>query len=303
MSSRAPLFSRAHALAFIGAALALPACGGGSSGAPRVAVGAKNFTEELILGEIYAQVLEGNGFTVDRKLNLGGTNIAMEALRRGEIDLYPEYTGTALLTQLKRQPIADGKRIYAVVKAEYQKQYSLTWLDPAPANNTQALATTGALAAKYNLRTLSELAVAAPQLRLGAIPEFLKRSDGLPGLQRAYGGFRFKQTRLIDIGLKYKALFIGEVDVVVAFGTDGEIVGEHLTVFRDDKHFWPAYNVAPVVRDQTLKTYPAIATHLNKVAPLLTDAQMRSLNNEVSGSQKREAGDVARDFIKSHGLA
>lgn len=287
-------------MSVIAGALALPSCGGRSG--TQISVGAKNFTEELILGEIYAGVLEQNGFTVTRKLNLGGTDIAMEALRRGEIDLYPEYTGTALLTQLKQQPIADGKRIYAIVKAAYERQYGLTWLDPAPANNTQALATTAAISAQYHVRTLSELALAAPQLRLGAIPEFLKRSDGLPGLQRAYGGFRFKSTRLIDIGLKYKALAIGDVDVVVAFGTDGEISGEHLVVFTDDKHFWPAYNVAPVVRDQTLATYPAIATHLNKIAPFLTDTEMRSLNDQVAGAQKREASDVARDFIKTHGL-
>lgn len=292
--------TRGDALALVGATLATAACGGGGA---QISVGAKNFTEELILGEIYAQVLEQNGLRVARKLNLGGTDIAMEALRRGEIDLYPEYTGTALLTQLKGQPIADGKKIYALVKAAYEKNYGLTWLDPAPANNTQALATTAAIAAKYRLQTLSELAVAAPQLRLGAIPEFLKRSDGLPGLQRVYGGFRFKETRLIDIGLKYKALLIGDVDIVVAFGTDGEIIGEKLTVFRDDKHFWPAYNVAPVVRDQTLATFPAIAKHLNKIAPFLTDAAMRSLNNEVAGEHKREAGDVATEFIKTHGLA
>jgi osmoprotectant transport system substrate-binding protein len=292
--------TRGRALGLIGATLAAAGCGGGEQ--TQVAVGAKNFTEELLLGEIYAQVLAGHGLRVARKLNLGGTDIAMEALRRGEIDLYPEYTGTALLTQLKRPPVADGTQIYAIVKAAYEKQYGLTWLDPAPANNTQALATTGPLAAKYSIRTLSQLAAAASQLRLGAIPEFLKRSDGLPGLQRVYGGFHFKETRLIDIGLKYKALLIGDVDVVVAFGTDGEIVGEHLTVFTDDKHFWPAYNVAPVVRDQTLKAYPQIAPQLNAIAPLLTDTVMRSLNDEVAGKQKREAGDVARDFIKAHGL-
>ena len=292
--------SRADMLAVIAAGLSLPACSSGT--AAQISVGAKNFTEELILGEIYAQVLEGHGLRVTRKLNLGGTDIAMEALRRGEIDLYPEYTGTALLTQLTRAPLADGKRIYAAVKAAYQKQYALTWLDPAPANNTQALATTGAIAAREHLHTLSDLAAAASRLRLGAIPEFLKRSDGLPGLQRAYGGFHFKETRLIDIGLKYKALANGDVDVVVAFGTDGEIIGEHLTVFLDDKRFWPAYNVAPVVRDQTLKAYPAIAGYLNRIAPLLTDTQMRTLNDEVAGSQKREAGDVARDFVKAHGL-
>jgi osmoprotectant transport system substrate-binding protein len=295
-----PLPTRADALALIGALLAAPGCGGGGS---QVAVGAKNFTEELILGEIYAQALEQSGLTVARKLNLGGTDIAMEALRRGEIDLYPEYTGTALLTQLKRPPMADGKAMYTVVKAAYEQEYALTWLDPAPANNTQALATTGSIAAQYRMRSLSQLALAAPRLRLGAIPEFLTRSDGLPGLQRVYGGFRFKETRLIDIGLRYKALLIGDVDVVVAFGTDGEISGERLTVLTDDKHFWPAYNVAPVVRDQTLKKFPAIATQLNKIAPFLTDTQMRSLNDQVEGARKREAGDVARDFLKTHGLA
>ena len=291
--------ARADAIALIAAALAVPAC---SSAPAQISVGAKNFTEELILGEIYAQTLEGNGLRVARKLNLGGTDIAMGALRRAEIDLYPEYTGTALLTQLKRPPMADAKRIYAAVKDAYQKDYALTWLDPAPANNTQALATTPAIAARYKLRTLSDLAHVAPQLRLGAIPEFLKRDDGLPGLQRAYLGFHFAQTRLIDIGLKYKALMIGDVDVVVAFGTDGEIIGEHLLVFTDDKHFWPAYNVAPVVRDETLRTYPQIATQLNRIAPLLTDNVMRTLNDQVAGAQKLEASDVARDFVRAHGL-
>jgi osmoprotectant transport system substrate-binding protein len=292
--------TRAGALALLGAAVCIPGCG---SGPNSVSVGAKNFTEELLLGEIYAQVLEGHGFTVTRKLNLGGTAIAMAALRRGEIDLYPEYTGTALLTQLKLPPGRDGAAIYATVKSAYQKDYGLTWLDPAPANNTQALATTGPIAAKYAIRDLSQLALVAPQLRLGAIPEFLERSDGLPGLQRVYGGFHFKSTQLLDIGLKYKALLIGDVDVVVAFGTDGEISGDHLVVFTDDKHFWPAYNVAPVVRDATLAAHPDIAPQLNRIAPLLTDATMRALNDEVEGSQKREAADVAHDFVKAHALA
>jgi len=300
MSARRDGLRRVDAIALIGAALAIPACG--SKSTSTIAVGAKNFTEELILGELYAQVLERGGLTVTRKLDLGGTDIAMAALLRGEIDLYPEYTGTALLTQLKRPPLASAAAIYAAVKSAYAQRYDLAWLDPAPANNTQALATTATLARTYGLRTLSDLAGKAPQLRLGAIPEFLKRSDGLPGLQRIYGGFHFKQTQLIDIGLKYKALLDGDVDVVVAFGTDGEILGDHLTVFVDDKHFWPAYNVAPVVREQTLRAYPAIATLLNRIAPLLTDTAMRSLNEEVEGPQKREAGDVARDFIAAHGL-
>ncbi|HMD01962.1 MAG TPA: glycine betaine ABC transporter substrate-binding protein, partial [Candidatus Baltobacteraceae bacterium] len=174
----------------------------------------------------------------------------------------------------------------------------LVWLNPAPANNTQALATTQATAAKYGIRTLSQLSIAAPQLRLGSIPEFTKREDGLPGLQRAYGGFKFKDVKLFDIGLKYTALLSGNVDVVVAFGTDGQIAAHDLVVFVDDKHFWPVYNVAPVVRKATLAKYPAIAPALDGVQPLLTDATMRRLNEQVDG-EKREPADVARDFLRS----
>jgi osmoprotectant transport system substrate-binding protein len=294
--------TRLDAMTLIAGSLAVAACGG-KSGGTSIAVGSKNFTEELLLGEMYAQVLEHNGIHVERKLNLGGTDIAMAALQRGEIDLYPEYTGTALLVQLKQPPLPDAAAIYNTVKAAYAKQYNLTWLNPAPMNDTQALATTQTVAAKYHLKTLSEVAQAASQLRLGAVPEFVKRPDGLPGLQKAYGGFHFKETRLIDIGLKYKALLDNDVDVVVAFGTDGAIQADNLLIFTDDKHFWPAYQVAPVVRTQTLTAHPEIAKYLNALAPWLTDTVMRRLNNQIDGTQKREAADVARDFLKAHDLA
>jgi osmoprotectant transport system substrate-binding protein len=289
------------AVAALASSAALTACGGGSAG-PSVAVGSKDFTEELILGEMYAQILEHNGFAVARKLDLGGTQVAMEALQRGDIDLYPEYTGTALITELKQKPGKDAAANYAAVKSAYATRYDLTWLKPAPFNDTQALATTQALADRYHIVTLSQLAVAAPQLRLGAIPEFTKREDGLPGLQKAYGGFHFKDVKLFDIGLKYKALESGQVDVVVAFGTDGKLDVDHLHVFVDDKHFWPDYQVAPVVRAATLAKFPAIATHLDPLAPLLTDAVMRGLNAQVDGA-KKDPADVARDFLTAHGLA
>jgi osmoprotectant transport system substrate-binding protein len=291
--------TRARALTLFAAATALPACGGGASS---IAIGSKNFTEEVLLGELYAQVLEAGGLRVTRKLDLGGTDIAMAALQRGEIDLYPEYTGTALLVQLHLPATGDGSAIYATVKREYQSRYALTWLEPAPMNDTQALATTAAIASRYHLRTLSDLAQAAPHLRLGAVPEFLSRADGLPGLQRAYGGFHFAATPLIDIGLKYKALLDGDVDVVVAFGTDGAIGADHLVIVQDDKHFWPAYHVAPVVRNATLRKYPQIATLLNRVQPLLTDTVMQSLNEAIDGPQKRDPADVAREFLGAHHL-
>jgi osmoprotectant transport system substrate-binding protein len=285
-------------------AASLAACGGGgaSGGAGAVAVGSKNFTEELLLGEMYAQLLEREGLHVARKLDLGGTQVAMEALLRGDIDLYPEYTGTALLTVLKLPPSHDAAANYRTVAREYRKRYDLVWLAAAPLNDTQALATTQAVARRYRLATLSDVSRAAPQLRLGAIPEFTKREDGLPGLQRAYGGFHFKDVKLFDIGLKYTALLTGNVDVVVAFGTDGQIATDELVVFVDDKHFWPAYQVAPVVRAKTLAAHPGIATRLDKLAPLLSDGVMRSLNASIDGRQL-EPADVARSFLGRHGLA
>ena len=294
--------TRARALALIGATASLAACGGGADGKHPIAVGSKDFTEELILAEMYALILEQNGFTVTRKLNLGGTQVAMAALQRGDIDLYPEYTGTALLTQLKVTPSKDAAANYETVKAYYDSHYKLTWLDAAPFNDTQALATTQAISRKYGVKTLSDLSKAAPQLRLGAIPEFVKRADALPGLRKAYGGFAFKDIKIFTIGLKYKALASGNVDVVVAFGTDGQIEVDKLIVFEDDKHFWPSYQVAPVVRNELLATYPAIATHLNKLAPLLTDSIMRGLNAQVDGARK-EPKDVAAEFLKTHGFA
>jgi osmoprotectant transport system substrate-binding protein len=265
-------------------------------------VGSKNFTESLLLGELYAQLLEDHGLRIHRRLDLGGTDIAMSALQRGQIDLYPEYTGTALLVVLHAPLQGSPAQTFAYVKREYERRYGLSWLAPAPMNDSEALATTKAVAARFGLRTLSDVAAKAPQLRLGAVPEFVKRPDGLPGLKRVYGGFAFKEIRLVDFGLKYQALLAGDVDIVVAFGTDGAIVADDLVVMQDDKHLFPPYQVAPVVRTSVLAARPAIADRLNRLAPLLTDGVMQGLNNQIDGSAKREPADVAHDFIQAHGL-
>ena len=297
--------NRAHVLALLATA-PLAACGrrlGSTGGAAdgAIAVGSKNFTEELILGEIYAQTLERGGLHVTRRLDLGGTDIAMAALQRGQIDLYPEYTGTALVNQLHRAPISDANAAYAAVKAAYAKQYDLVWLRPSPFNDSQALAATQATASAHRMRTLSDVAREAPRLVLGAIPEFLHRADGLPGLQKAYGGFRFKAIKQLDNGLKYQALKQGDVDVVVAFTTDGQIAADRLVVFADDKHLFPAYQVAPVVRKATLGAHPEIATLLDAVAPSLTTETMQQLNLLVDGPKKTEPADVARTFLQRIG--
>jgi osmoprotectant transport system substrate-binding protein len=292
--------SRARALSLIAAVPFVASCGGGGDA---VKVGSKNFTEELILGELYAQSLEHAGLHVTRKLNLGTTDIAMAALKRGEIDLYPEYTGTALLNVLHLPPQSDPQRAYRTVKDAYAKQFGLVWLDPAPMNDTQALATTRAIAGRHALGKLSDLAAKAAELRLGAVPEFLTRADGLPGLQKRYGGFKFKQVKIVDNGLKYQALEHGDVDVIIAFSTEGQLKADSLVVLEDDKHLFPSYAVAPVVRKATLDAKPSLAEPLNKLAPLLTNDVMQNLNLQVDGPLKREPADVARDFLKQNGLA
>jgi osmoprotectant transport system substrate-binding protein len=285
--------------------LILSACAPAQSpqGARTVVIGSKDFTEQFIVAEMYAQLLENEGFTVERKLNLGGTPIAHEAIMNGDIDLYPEYTSTGLLTMFKLYPIQDAQEIYTTVKRGYEQQYGLTWLTPSPFNDTQALAMTKEVAAQYGIQTYSDLAQKAPELILGGPAEFLEREDGLQGLQQAYGGFQFKEVKQLGTGsLRYQALLEGQVDVVVAFGTDGAIKGNDLLLLVDDKVFYPIYNVAPVVRQDTLEKYPQIEKILNDFAPLLTDDIMSGLNWQVDGPEAKEPADVARAFLIEKGL-
>lgn len=271
------------------------------SEAKAIRVASKDFTEQFILGEMYAQLLAANGYRVERKLNLGGTPVAHQALLAGEIDLYPEYTGTGLLTVLKLPTQSDPGAVYQTVKEEYARQFNLIWLDPAPMNNTQAIAMKRERAEALGIRTISDLVARAGELVMVGPPEFQEREDGLPGLRRVYREFAFKAYKSVDPGLRYQALNSGEADVTVAFGTDGEIAAFDLVVLVDDKGLWPPYQVAPVVRKAVLDANPQIATLLNRLAPYLTDSVMQRLNYEVSGKQ-REPADVAREFLQQQGL-
>lgn len=276
---------------------------GCSSPTATVKVGSKDFTESFLLAEMYALLLEDAGFTVERKFNLGGTPVAHAALQKGDISLYPEYTSTGLLTVLKDKPLGDAAAIVEAVRKGYRERFRLVWLDPAPFNNTQALATTKALAEKHRLATYSDLAARAGELRLGGPPEFAERADGIKGLQRAYGGFEFKEFKQLGTGsLRYEALKAGEVDVTVAFGTDGQISGMGLVLLRDDRNFYPVYQAAPVVREDVLEKNPAIAAALNRLAPLLTGDVMAALNWQVDGPEKKEFAAVARAFLRDRGL-
>ncbi|MDJ0706398.1 MAG: glycine betaine ABC transporter substrate-binding protein [Leptolyngbyaceae cyanobacterium MO_188.B28] len=275
--------------------------GGNDTAAEVVRVGSKDFTEQFILGEMYSLVLEKEGFQVERKLNLGGTPVAQAGLLSGEIDLYPEYTGTALLTVLKEPTNSDRQQVYDTVAQGYKDKFNLVWLAPAPMNNSQALAMTQEKAQQYGIKNISDMVANADQLIIVSTPEFQVREDSLPGLKRVYGDFNFKKLIPVDPGLRYQALFSGEADVVEAFGTDGQISANNLVVLEDDKGLFPPYQVAPVVRQEALDNSPAISDALNALAPVLTDDTMRRLNYEVDGN-KREPADVAKEFLVQAGF-
>jgi len=270
-----------------------------------VRIGSKNFTEAILVAEMYALALENAGIRVERKFNLGATPVAHTALVNGEIDLYPEYTSTGLLEVLKQAPIADAKGILEAVRKGYEEQFKLTWLEPSPFNNTNALAMTRQRAEELGIRTYSDLVARSGELKLGGPPEFPERED-TKGLMAAYGfdpkfiGDNFVQ---LDTGaLRYEALTKGDIDVVVAFGTDGQINGLGLALLEDDKNYYPIYQIAPVIRQDTLAANPAIAETLNKLAPLLTNDVMSGLNWQVDGPEKKEIADVARTFLQQQGF-
>jgi osmoprotectant transport system substrate-binding protein len=266
-----------------------------------IKVGSKDFTEQFILGEMYALVLENQGLKVERKLNLGGTPVAQAGLQSGQIDLYPEYTGTGLLTVLKEPANSNQKQVFDTVAQRYKDKFKLVWLEPAPMNNTQALVMTQAGSKKYGIKTISQMVAKASQLTIIGPPEFEAREDGLPGLKKAYGDFKVKKFIPADPGLRYKTLNNNQADVAVAFGTDGEISALNLVILEDDKKLFPPYQVAPVIRQETLDQNPGIRDALNTLSPKLTTETMQRLNYEVSGKQ-REPTEVAKEFLTQQGL-
>lgn len=277
----------------------LAACGTASSGTT-IRVGAKDFTEEYIVGHMYKLLLEDAGLKVELKTDLA-TPAAQAAMEAKEIDLYPEYTGTGLTTVLKLEASSDPKVVFDTVSREYKAKYNFVWLEAAPMNNTQAFAMTAEKSQQLGVTTLSDLVAKAGQLTMIGPAECPEREDCLKGLPKAYGDFKLKEYKSVDPGLRYKGLVEGQADVVVAFGTDGQISQYNLIVLKDDKNFFPVYALAPVVRQEVLDQNPKIREALNKLAPLLTDDTMRRLNNEVDGNGK-EPADVARTFLQEQGL-
>jgi glycine betaine/choline ABC-type transport system substrate-binding protein len=267
-----------------------------------ITVGSKNFTEQVVLGEIVAQHLEHRlARRIDRKLNLGGTMLAHQALVRGEIDLYPEYTGTALTTILKLPPTSDPASTTALVRGEYQSRFGLQWMDPLGFNNTFAMVVRGDEARKYKIATLSDAARYAPGWTLGVGYEFQQRPDGLAGLLKTYHLPVHGTPKTMDLGLLYKALEQGQVSMVAGNATDGQLSVLNAVILQDDQHYVPPYDCGLVVRPEILKDYPALQQALGELVGRFSDQTMRKLNHQVDG-EHRPVREVAEQFLRETGL-
>jgi osmoprotectant transport system substrate-binding protein len=281
------------------ALLAMPACRTGGSG---IVVGCKNFTEQLILGEIFAQMLEHDcRVPVQRRFYLAGTYICQQAILAGRIDVYPEYTGTALAAVLKQTAMGDASQVYGEVKREYQQKFNLDLTPPLGFNNSFAMVMRGDDARRLGVSTLSGFAPYAPKMRLGVGYEFLERADGYKGLVRAYDLKFAEQPRVMDLGLLYRALQNHTVDIVAGSNTDGLIAALGLVVLEDDRHYFPPYDAVPIVRPQMLQQFPAARGVFERLGGRISAEQMRRMNFAVDG-EKRDAAAVAQEFLEDQKL-
>ncbi len=289
--------------AVLGFAMTLGVLAGcGAEPANKIVIGSKNFTENMILGEIFTQVIqEKTDLKVVHKQNLGGTMVCFEAIKKGELDIYPEYTGTGLTAHLKRDAVNDADKVYAVVKEEFHKQFDIKWLEPLGFNNTYAVAVKEDFAKQNNLTKVSQLASLSKDLIFGAEHEFFDRQDGYEGMVQAYG-FKFKgEPSKMDVALKYQAIAEGKINVTDAFSTDGQLITYKLKVLEDDKKFFPPYYAAPIIRNKTLQKHPELEEILNALAGKINDEEMQKMNYQAE-SEKKPIKDVAKEFLTVKGL-
>jgi osmoprotectant transport system permease protein len=272
-----------------------------ANAADKIAVGSKNYTEQLILGNMLADLIESNtDIEVERKLNLGGSQVAFSAIKNGDVDMFVEYTGTGLVNILNQSPQSNPDQVYDYVKKEFKEKFGIDMLKPLGFNNTYALAVRQDSAKQYNLNTISDLAKVSEGMIMGPTIEFPNREDGLIGLSKTYN-LNFKDVKAIDGGLRYTALDNHKSDVIDAFSTDGLIEEFGLKVLEDDKNFFPPYYAVPIVKEETLKEHPELKEVLNSLAGILTDDKMRKLNYKVD-SLKESPAKVAKEFLKEEGL-
>ena len=281
--------------------------GSGGGGGPTITVGSKNFTEQYILGNMYVQALDANGFNGVAKLDLGSEQIADKALQNGQIDLYPEYTGTALvaIVPYKGNPadLNSPQATYEAAKKGYaERKPADTMLTPAPFNNTYGIFVRKSVADREDLTNMGDLATASKDLTFISFSEFQNRSDGYPNVKENYPAFDFKEIKIVnELGLRYSGLESGEGDVGVGFTTDGQLTSDQLVVMKDSKSIWPFYYPAPVVRSGVLKKYPKIEKVLNEVSASLDVETMRELNGQVDLDQE-DPEDVAREHLEEEGI-
>jgi glycine betaine/choline ABC-type transport system substrate-binding protein len=287
-------------LVLSGVALLLPSCS--PSHADRIVIGSKNFTESFILGELMAQEIEGHtNLKVERRFYLAGTYICHQAMLAGRIDVYPEYTGTALTAILKEKASSDRQQVYRRVKSEYERRFGLTLGEPLGFNDTFAMEIRGEDARRLNIQTLSQATAFSPQWRAGFGYEFMERADGYQGLAAAYGLHFAAPPRTMDLGLLARALKDHQIDLAAGNTTDGLIPALDLFVLQDDRHYFPPYEAVPVMRQETLRQHPEVAEVLRHLAGEISDQEMQQLNYAVDG-QHRGANDVVREFLKKKGL-
>jgi len=265
-------------------------------------IGAKNFTEQVVLGELLAQEIEAkSGLKVERRFYLAGSYICQQALVSGRIDAYPEYTGTALTAVLKQPVDRDPQRVLDTVQRLYESRYHISAGPPLGFENTFAMVIRGDDARRLHLATLTQAAQYTPNWRLGVGYEFEQRPDGLPGMSAAYGLKFAGPPRTMDLGLLYRALSAHQVDMIAANSTDGPIKALGLIVLQDDRHYFPPYQAVPLVRDEALQRWPQIRAALDALAGKITAADMQSMNEAVDGKH-RDPADVVREFRVQHGL-
>ncbi len=286
----------ARAIPVLALVAMLAACG--PPRADRIVVGSKNFTEQLVLGEIIAQQIENKThLPVERRFYLAGSYICHQAILGGRIDIYPEYTGTALTAILKEPPSSDKEKVYNEVKTEYAKRFNLEVGQTFGFNDTFAMEIRGEDARRLGLKTISEAAAYTPKWRAGFGYEFMERPDGYKGLAATYG-LRFAESpRIMDLGLLARALKEKQVDLAAGNTTDGLIPALDLFVLEDDKHYFPPYEAVPIIRKEMLAHHPEVLKALNELANKISDDEMRQLNYAVDG-QHRDVKEVVREFLQ-----
>ncbi|NDJ20220.1 ABC transporter substrate-binding protein [Nostoc sp. B(2019)] len=273
-----------------------------SSSGGNIIVASKDFTEQDILGELLAQQIEATtNLKVDRRPRLGGSFICHSAITSGKIDAYIEYTGTAFTGILKQKVVSNPKEVYEKLKQAYAQEFNLEVMPSLGFENTFAMIIRGEDAKRYKIQTLSQVSQYTPQWRGGFGYEFLEREDGFPGLAKTYNLRFAKPPQIMDLGLVYRALVQKQVDMVAGSSTDGQISRLGVVVLKDDKQYFPPYEAAPIVRQETLQKYPELRKAIAQLAGKISADEMRQLNNLVEG-ELRNIKDVVQEFRKLKGL-